>query len=468
MRLTPCLSFLAVLVLSTACDKGQSNPGKETIAPPKPTLASSPQAVGPLELPAGVPVDAAAVFTVRLPSPIFAAIVNAGPMRFPAGTPPELRQNLDGLLEKAVGMRLLDASTITGFSWGDREFALLLPGVDSRIRLNRSGEHRGVPLFRDKDSHLRLAQLGNLLVVGTERATRAAIDANRDTRFSAQGGELARLIQETSDGASMVVAANLSKLDPSFKRGLPQGAQVDYGLLIFGSESVAVVAEGAEDKLEGLARALNAFRPTMSDEDFVASAVDGKTLRLEFPEPAQDPTRLVATVLPAVAKYMRRARAFEAPQHLGRIADSAASYFNNGIVNTEDASGTAPHSCPNDGTLAGETGITPPVSVDCSAGPAGRCVPASDDATLPGDYPLSAWHRSSWNGLNFQQEQGHFFHYNFIWKNAKSGFGACQFTAQAFGDLDGDGVFSTYERYGVADEDGVKHAAGLFIDHELE
>jgi hypothetical protein len=43
-----------------------------------------------------------------------------------------------------------------------------------------------------------------------------------------------------------------------------------------------------------------------------------------------------------------------------------------------------------------------------------------------------------------------------------------QFTAQAFGDLDDDGLFSTFERAGAADENGINAAAGLYIDQEIE
>jgi type IV pilus assembly protein PilA len=73
-----------------------------------------------------------------------------------------------------------------------------------------------------------------------------------------------------------------------------------------------------------------------------------------------------------------------------------------------------------------------------------------------------------WNGLTFQQEQAHFYNYNFRMENATSGFGACRFTAQAFADLDADGLYSTFERSGSADVNGVNAAAGLYIDHVIE
>ena len=66
-------------------------------------------------------------------------------------------------------------------------------------------------------------------------------------------------------------------------------------------------------------------------------------------------------------------------------------------------------------------------------------------------------------------EQGHYFHYNFIWNNDTSDpYGRCQFTVQAFGDLDDDGVFSTFERSGAADQLGINASIGLYIDNEIE
>ena len=53
--------------------------------------------------------------------------------------------------------------------------------------------------------------------------------------------------------------------------------------------------------------------------------------------------------------------------------------------------------------------------------------------------------------------------------NTNTGFGECQFTAAAYGDLDDDDtLFSTYERAGAADQQGVNAAAGLYIDQEVE
>ena len=82
---------------------------------------------------------------------------------------------------------------------------------------------------------------------------------------------------------------------------------------------------------------------------------------------------------------------------------------------------------------------------------------------------MTGWSDNNvWSGLNFQMEQAHFFHYNFQASNSGAGYGECQFSAQAFADLDDDLTFSTFERSGAADQNGVNAAAGLYIEQEIE
>lgn len=191
---------------------------------------------------------------------------------------------------------------------------------------------------------------------------------------------------------------------------------------------------------------------------------------------------LAAIAVPALTKYMRRSKTAEARAQLAKIFDSASSYFNEehvarAAVVTLGAGGAianeAPHKCPHQsGSPDGQsnTGITPPIGFDCNLGPGGRCVPVVG-AGPAGYYELDLWtDNEQWNALNFQQEQAHYFHYNFRASNnsAAGGFGTCQFTAQAFADLDDDDLFSTYERSAAADQNGVNAAAGLYIDQDVE
>lgn len=185
---------------------------------------------------------------------------------------------------------------------------------------------------------------------------------------------------------------------------------------------------------------------------------------------------LAAIAIPALTKYMRRSKTSEARIQLAKLFDASSAFFNEEHVERGGVqvisqgaaiSLQAPHRCPAPAPGGGASGTTPGIAFDCNLGPGGRCVPGSAAA---GGYPMTDWtDNATWNGLNFQMEQAHFFHYNYISSNATSGYGQCQFTAQAFGDLDADTTaFSTYERTGAADQQGVNAAAGLYIDQEVE
>jgi len=185
---------------------------------------------------------------------------------------------------------------------------------------------------------------------------------------------------------------------------------------------------------------------------------------------------LAAIAIPALTKYMRRSKTAEARVQIAKLFDSASAYFSEEHVESStvetigsgaSVSDTAPHRCPINGSDVVDATLTPDIAVDCNAGPGGHCVPGS---TAGGGYPMSSWTDNLiWNDLAFQQEQGHYFHYNFIGLNdATDGYGTCQFTAQAFANLDGDAIFSTFERGGAGDRNGVNGSVGLFIENQLE
>jgi prepilin-type N-terminal cleavage/methylation domain-containing protein len=190
---------------------------------------------------------------------------------------------------------------------------------------------------------------------------------------------------------------------------------------------------------------------------------------------------LAVIAIPALTRYMNRSKTSEARVQIAKMFDAVSAYFNEehvarGQVQLLGAGGAiadlAPHRCPHmTGQESGQTqaGLTPDIGINCNDGPGGRCVPSGGGGGGGGYYDISLWSNNAvWAGLNFQQEQAHFFHYNFQASNAATGFGACQFTAQAFADLDNDTVFSTFERAAAADQTGVNAAAGLYIDQDVE
>jgi hypothetical protein len=232
----------------------------------------------------------------------------------------------------------------------------------------------------------------------------------------------------------------------------------DFDVVAVAGFADEATAKSAKDTVQGLvdggkAMAIEQGVPKTAVDSLVFEQ-DGSLVRMKVKVPIGE---LVDSSTSAFTKYMQRSKTSEARVQLAKMFDAASAYFNEEQVARGSVDAAVVHACPNDGRGEGETGITPPLSVDCSKG----CEPTTYGMQLWTDNPV-------WNGLNFQLEQRHYFHYNFKWKNTPGGFGACQFTAQAFGDLDGDGVYSTFERAGAADEMGVNAAAGLFVDREVE
>ncbi|MFN3187229.1 MAG: type IV pilin protein [Nannocystaceae bacterium] len=186
---------------------------------------------------------------------------------------------------------------------------------------------------------------------------------------------------------------------------------------------------------------------------------------------------LAAIAVPTLTLYFRRVKTAEANGQLAKLFDGTSAYFNSDrvdrgeVVHIGDGGAIADgatHRCPHppSSPTGGEAGFTP--LVNCNEGPGGRCIPRVGGAG-GGYYSVEEWSGNQmWNALSFAMEQGHYFHYNYTSSNSNTGFGACQFTAQAFGDLDDDGEYSTFERSGAADQSGVNGSAGLYIHRVVE
>ena len=469
---------------------------------------------GPIEIPAAIPAGVAGVLLVRVPVSLFASVMAADPLGLATGDLTAMKAELDGYLRTQLGITMTDATTVAGFAMDKENFGLVLVGVQGSIKGTKVSVHEGVDLYSlaGSNTDLRLAATGDLLILGSETAVKAALDANSKPDKSMKNADaLAKLLKTETEGAAFAMAVDVANAPTSIRSEIPPTMKLDRGLITFGERGLTVMLEGEKDSLDeiaalielGLSQAVAEAerakaRATSSDssegvaagaaaivaahymkrtkETLKPTIADGR-ISVSIPFKAGDPAILAAVAgigaaiaIPALTKYMRRSKTSEARVQLAKMFDGASAYFNEERV-SRPLTGvpTMPHGCPNNGKLEGESGITPPLSFDCNQGPGGRCVPTVGGGGSPGYYEMTAWlDNDVWNGLNFQIEQAHFFHYNFKYKNTDGGFGTCQFTAQAFADLDGDGVFSTYERAGAADENGVNTAAGLYIDQELE
>ncbi len=150
---------------------------------------------------------------------------------------------------------------------------------------------------------------------------------------------------------------------------------------------------------------------------------------------------LAAVAIPSFVKYTRRSKTAEARMNVSRIAQLALAFYQ---WEQSAPDGTVrPHRFP---VSAKRTPTDP-----CRKGKT-----AGDDA----------WEAKGWRELGFSVEGPSRYTYEFISKGEGA---AAQFTARAVGDLDCDGVLSTFERVGYVNASGKVELPGdTFIENETE
>jgi hypothetical protein len=82
------------------------------------------------------------------------------------------------------------------------------------------------------------------------------------------------------------------------------------------------------------------------------------------------------------------------------------------------------------------------------------------------DDPPGVWDHPTWRALSFGFDQPHAF--SFAFESTQGPTGQSHFRAVAQGDLDGDGVTSTFEVRGEADSSGARLVPGMYVDREVE
>jgi prepilin-type N-terminal cleavage/methylation domain-containing protein len=152
---------------------------------------------------------------------------------------------------------------------------------------------------------------------------------------------------------------------------------------------------------------------------------------------------LAAVAIPAFMKYIYRARSAEARTHLEKINAGARSYYLDERYAAGDIT-PLPRQFP-------ETIATTPAPTCCIVG---KCEP---DALI--------WEEPTWLALHFSVVDPHFYRYEFL----SDGVGITStFTARAFGDLDCDGIESTYEVQGMVNVAGGDMSSGGTISRRNE
>jgi type IV pilus assembly protein PilA len=156
---------------------------------------------------------------------------------------------------------------------------------------------------------------------------------------------------------------------------------------------------------------------------------------------------LAAVAIPAFMKYIKKAKTAEATQQVKKLSDGARSYY----VEDRVAQGTG-LAVEKQFPIAG--GPNPAAGSSC-LGFGGKCHIAGD-----------VWCTDPWSSLKFGMTDPHYYWYEFISAGTAQ---ASTFTGRANGDLDCDGIASTFEIYGsISADNEPTSAGGMFMSQEIE
>lgn len=143
---------------------------------------------------------------------------------------------------------------------------------------------------------------------------------------------------------------------------------------------------------------------------------------------------VLAVAVPVFATNLRASRLAEPVDGLRRIATAAVA-----VAEAADPRGAFPGSAP--------------------------LTPADVPRGVRADDPSGTWIHPTWKALGFGFDHAHAFSFAFDSDTTPRG---AHFRASAHGDLDGDGVTSTFELEGIADAASVRVLPGLYVDREVE
>lgn len=262
-------------------------------------------------------------------------------------------------------------------------------------------------------------------------------------------------ISFTSSVLKIAVEANQGSVDgilgfwelgrTSLKNEIAKGAaRLDEADLIAGLGMV-----GAPETIDIV---FDAFKPVRTEK--------GLELKLDMGLPGVSTigvsSILAVVAIPAFIKYMRRAKTAEAIDELDKLYKAVAMYVSTPRVDSQG------NLIPCDKSIP-EAPLTPATTCCQSLGGPDK---DGDDRCDPDP---GGWQNEAWTALHFEITEPHYF----VYSVAPSDYdGAPGFVITAHGDLDCDGIQSTFQRFGkITVEDGecsVNSAAALYTENETE
>jgi len=403
---------------------------------------------------------------------------------------PQLKADLSAFLVRTTGADLTRLEGIVAWAVeikGEEGTVAVLMRLDGKVtpRGKPEGQHLGVQLVR-VEKHLLGAAVPAGFVVGTRAGVQLAIALSQgkakalepkaplagmlaaDTPAvdvllgAAAAGIPEEAAKKTLDGWGIRTATATWDQQQRLKLALSgEGTKLSATLkMVMGLAQVMLgklqqeksQAMAGDKVLEGVSAiwAYHNFNKLLKD---INPQVKGDQLTASYHLPLSGDPQMMAAVIgilaavaiPSFIKYTRRSKTVEATASLDGIRTGAVQYF------------MADHYSKQGKLLPKKF---PPSS--------GGWWPAKPCCEMP-DYkcPLvpGSWDRSPWNELNFMLPAPHYYQYRFT--SAGQGKDAT-YTAQARGDLDCDGIYSSYEIRGRVGPGGDLEYVGPIIQNEVE
>jgi type IV pilus assembly protein PilA len=155
---------------------------------------------------------------------------------------------------------------------------------------------------------------------------------------------------------------------------------------------------------------------------------------------------LAAVAIPAFMKYIRRSKTVEATMNVRKMFDSSVSYYEGEHADLQG--NILPKQFPD------PVGPTPAVN-SCCGQPGDKCKPIAGTFDLP-----------AWSALNFSVDDPFYYWYQYVSAGIET---AANFQAYAYGNLDCDAIYATFERSGtVLSDRSVSGGSGLFSKNDIE
>jgi type IV pilus assembly protein PilA len=155
---------------------------------------------------------------------------------------------------------------------------------------------------------------------------------------------------------------------------------------------------------------------------------------------------LAAVAIPAFMKYIRRSKTVEATMNVRKLFDSSVSYYE------------AEHATVSGTVVAKQF----PDSVG-PAPTANSCCGQAGDKCKPNPTNFDS---QQWAALNFSVDDPFYYWYQYVSSGTDTG---ASFSAYAYGNLDCDTTYSTFQRSGtVLSDRSVSGGSGLFSKNDIE